>query len=453
MTRTMNSARNALRPAAVLLLATVAFPSTAFAQETVTPPVILAPTTPAPAPAPAPAPVQAPAPAAQTAPGESRTTIAPGVIEQAEQEARERAAARRAERPAPAARSAPARQAAPVAAAAPAAAAPAAPVAEAPAPAPATPSVQSEPVAAAPAETTTTTATTTSEQPAETGGSLWLILAGLGVAVAAIAAFLLLRRRRTDEVDDEYVEPAPVHAEPEPVAAAPVVEPRPVVTPAPVAAMAAAPIAAHASADPAPRHEPEVHDALENATLTRPDADDIDAVLGGAAPQGDRPQLELAMRPIRAGVNRDEGVVEFELTIANAGGVEAQDVRVAAFMLSDRPGQGDAIERLLIDPPADHVVDADSIAPGGGARIDAAVTLPRDDLHVASDEAGHAGFTPVVLADARYRLPDGSEGRTAAAFTIGRVDGGDVLMPIAVEDEPAMYADIEARLHSVPAKV
>jgi len=58
-----------------------------------------------------------------------------------------------------------------------------------------------------------------------------------------------------------------------------------------------------------------------------------------------------------------------------------------------------------------------------------------------------------VLADARYRLPDGSEGRTAAAFTIGRVDGGDVLMPIAVEDEPAMYADIEARLHSVPAKV
>ncbi len=436
MTRNPNIARYAHRRATALLLAAVAFPSTAYAQDSVTPPVVLAPTTPAPAP------VAAPAPAT---PAQSRTTIAPGVAEQAQQEARERAAAERPARAAPAAQRAPARPA-PARVAAPASAVepaltPAAPVAAAPV----TPPVEAAPPAPAPIEqpAATTAQTSTAGQPAGTGGSLWLILAGLGAIAAAIAAFLLLRRRREDEVYEEYAEPAPV------AAPAPDVEPHAPIAPEPIAAAPAfidRPVAQ-------PSHEPEVHAALENATLTRPDAEDIDAVLGGAAPHGNRPQLELAMRPIRAGVNRDEGVVEFELTVANAGGVQAEDVRIGAFMLSGRPGEHAAIERLLIDPPADSVVEADAIAPGGGTRIDGAVTLPRDDLHVANDGEGHAGFTPVVLADARYRLPDGSEGRTAAAFTIGRVNGGEALVPIALADDPAMYADIEARLHSVPAKV
>ncbi|MCP3730770.1 LPXTG cell wall anchor domain-containing protein [Sphingomonas sp. MG17] len=433
MTPNPNIARNALRPATALFLAAVAIPSTAFAQDIVTPPVVVVPAAPAPA----------PAPVAQAPSGESRTTIAPGVAEQAQQEARERAATQRAERPA--ARNAPVAQRAPVRPA-PAQAVPAVQPAALVAAAPVTPPVETAPATAAPVETTTVE--TPAEQPAGDGGTLWLVLAGLGVAAAAIAAFLLLRRRREDEVYEDYYEAAPVAAAPV-AETVPFVESRAPIAPEPIAA---APMFIDRPAAP-PQHEPEVHAALENATLSRPDADDIDAVLGGAAPHGDRPQLELAMRPIRAGLNRDEGVVEFELTVANAGGVQAEDVRIGAFMLSGRPGETAAIEKLLIDPPADGVVEADAIAPGDGTRVDGAVTLPRDDLHVANDGEGHEGFTPVVLADARYRLPDGSEGRTAAAFTIGRVNGGEALVPIAFEDEPAMYADIEARLHSVPAKV
>lgn len=443
MTRNQIIARNAPRRVTALLLAAVALPSTVYAQDTVTPPVVLAPVTPAPAPAPV------SAPAAQSPSGESQTTIAPGVVEQAEQEARDRAATRRAERPA---RPAPAAQRAAraVPVAAPAAPDPAAAAASQPsAPSALPPAAQTAPPTAAPVEPAAPAeppapVPATTQQSASDGGTMWLMLAGLGVIAAAIAALLLMRRRRrNDDVYEEHYEAAPVAAAPvyEPVAVA---EPRPLATPEPVAV---APVFSDQ-----PRHEPEVHAALENATLTTPDNDDIDAVLGGVAPQGDRPQLELAMRPIRAGINRDEGVVEFELTIANAGGVQAEDVRVAAFMLSDRPGQDGAMERLLIDPPADAVIATDDIAPGDGARIDAAVTLRRDELHVASDGKGHEGFTPVVLADARYRLPGGGEGRTAAAFTIGRVNGGETLVPIALDDEPAMYADIEARLHSVPAK-
>lgn len=420
-----------------MLLAAVALPATAHAQETVTPPVTI---TPIPVPAPAPAPTTS-APIADSA---SRTTIAPGVIEQAEQEARERAAAQRAARPAPAQP-----RSAPVARAAPADATAEAPPPSATAAAPATPvsrpaQTQATSDAArptAPAATVPTATAGATTQQADGASPMWLILAGLGAIAAVIAAIALLRRRRHDADYDTDEAPVAVTE----YAAAPVAEyePRPVAHPAAIAPVATAP----AFAAPTPRHEPEVHASLENASLHRPDPADIDAVLGGAAPHGDRPQLELAMRPLRAGVTRNEGVVEFELTVANAGGVEAQDVRIGAYMLNG-DARDSAMERMLIDPPADAVVEADAIAPGDGTRVDAAVTLPRGA--VAHD---HAGFTPLVLADARYRLPDGSEGRTAAAFAIGRVDGGEALVPIDVANGPAMYNDIEARLHSVAAKV
>jgi LPXTG-motif cell wall-anchored protein len=427
MTQINHPAHKALRRATALLLAAVALPATTYAQEAVAPPVILAP-------APAPAPT-VPPPA-----GESRTTIAPGVAEQAQQEARERAAAQRAATPQ---RSAPAASAAP---AQPIAAPAAAPVSAAPATPVETPA-DPAPVAAAPAapiEPATVPETAPAAEQTGERGTMWLLLAGLGAIAAMIAALMLLRRRRVEE-------PYETTFAPETAADAPVVDPRPVPLVNPIVAPMAAMPAFVEPAAPAPRHEPEVHAALEHATLHRADAADIDAVLGGAAPEGDRPQLELAMRPLRAGVTRKAGVVEFELTVANAGGVQAEDVRIGAFMLNAN-AQDSAMERLLTNPPADAVVEAESIAPGDGTRVDAAVTLPRDDLHAIDDGAGHDGFAPIVLADARYRLPDGREGRTAAAFTIGRVNGGEALVPIDLENGPAMYDNIEARLHSVPAK-
>lgn len=472
MTHTQNIARIAHRRAIAALLAAAALPATAMAQETVTPPPVLVPAQPAPA-APAPTPARPPVATTPTQAGESRTRIAPGVIEQAEQEAQERAAARRAERaearpPQRAARPAPApvreRTAPPVAAAPVEAPAPVTP--ESAAPTAATPEtvapVETAPVAAE-APVTPVEPVATTEPVADNGGSsLWLILAGLGLLAAAIAAFLLLRRRRDEDVAYEAyrTEPESVAVTPEPVRETPVAPtPR---APDPVAAaplFGAAPIIANArDTSPEPIETPvaaseeiEVQPALENAELVKPDAEDIDAVLGGAAPHGTRPQLELAMRPTRAGMSARGAMVEFELTVANAGGVSAEDVRIGAFMLGSNAAADSDIERLLLDPPVDQVVPAERIEPGDGTRLNASVTLPREQVDAVSGEV-EDGFTPVLVADARYRLPDGSEGRTSAAFTIGRVNGGEALVPIAFHDDPAMYGDIEARLHSVPAK-
>lgn len=449
MTQHPNRALHAHRRAIAVFLAATALPVTAYAQETVTPPTVVVPSQSAPVATPA------PAPATQTPPGESRTRIAPGVVEAAEQEARERAAAGRAER-------AEARQQQPRAARpAPRAEAPARPAAT-PVPAPVTAPEPAAPVAAAPvtpaptevapppAETVAPVESSSPETTTETGSTMWLILAAIGLAVAAVAAFLLLRpRRRDEEVYETYpAEPAQVAVQPEPVTAPRIADP-----------VAAAPIFV------APRREPEVErmaapaavsdepqPALENPELVVPDAEDINAVLGGAKPQGERPQLELAMRPTRAGMSRRGAMVEFELTVANAGNMPAEDVRIGAFMLGDTAAAPSEIERLLMHPPAEQVVPAERIEPGDGTRLNAAVTLPRELVDAATHD-GDEGFTPVLVADARYRLPDGREGRTAAAFTIGRINGGEHLVPIALHDDPAMYADIEARLHSVPAKV
>ncbi|MCW4463160.1 hypothetical protein OK349_15720 [Sphingomonas sp. BT-65] len=475
MTHQPDIARHAHRRALAVLLAAAALPSTALAQETVTPPTVPAPSAQTPAPAPAPA---------QT--GESRTRIAPGVLEQAEQEAQERAAARRAER----AEARPSRPARPTRAverpeAAARAATPApravpepiAPVAPEPAaPVAGTPEVTPPPAEVAPAsaEPVTTTVETPATEPAPVNGasSMWLILAALGLAAAAFAAFLLLRRRpRDEEAAYEY------RAEPEAVApirerAEPVVRPEPVrEAPAAAAPRAVDPVAAaplfvtrpetaglnetarppvEPPARPA-RKKDQAEPALENAELVTPDSADIDAVLGGARQHDGRPQLELAMRPTQAGMSSRGATVAFELTVANAGDTPAEDVRIGAFMLGDNAAAASEIERLLTNPPAGQVVPAERIEPGDGKQLNASVTLPREQVDAVAGD-GH-DFTPVLVADARYRLPDGSEGRTAAAFTIGRVNGGERLVPIALQDDPATYADIEARLHSVPAKV
>ena len=426
-----------------MLLAAVALPTTALAQETVTPPTVLVPSQ------------SAPAPAAQAPSGESRTPVAPSALAQVEEEERERAAARQAARaearqqqraPRPALRAeAPARPAAP-----PSPVEPVAPVAAAPVtPPPA--EVVPPPAEAAPLPVETVAA----PQPVNDGnGGLWLIVVAAGLALAAIAAFLLLRpRRREEDLAYEGYQPEPVAARAEPVR-------EPALTPRVADPVAAAPIFA------APRHEPEAsrieaapaasaapQPALENPELVAPDAADIDAALGGAKPQGRRPVLELAMRPTRAGMSRRGAMVEFELTVANAGALPAEDVRIGAFMLGDSATVPSEIERLLMHPPAEQVVPAERIEPGDGTRLNAAVTLPRELVEAAAHAGDDDGFTPVLVADARYRLPDGGEGRTTAAFTIGRVNGGEHLVPIALQDDPAVYADIEARLHSVPAKV
>ena len=58
--------------------------------------------------------------------------------------------------------------------------------------------------------------------------------------------------------------------------------------------------------------------------------------------------------------------------------------------------------------------------------------------------------SPVIVADARYRLPDGSEGRTSASFVVGMTpEEGGGLEPFSLA-RPEMHENVEARLANEP---
>ncbi len=379
----------------------------------------------------------------------STTPINPAAAAAAEAEA---AARRSAARPArrPASRPATARSVPSRPAPAPAAATPTptpTPEATVPTPEPSVaPTDASVPVPApaelAPAPVTADTATETQTTTTETGGSplIWIILGVL--VIAALAAFLLSRRGRSEP--DTAREPVAVEpvAEPyvEPVAVAPVVAER-VVEPEPF-------VPASQTETPTVAENTEPVDiapaVAESASVEEPEAADI-AALTAAAPAGDRPWLELAMRPVRAGTNVDEALVEIELTVANAGTVQAEDVRISTFMLP--AGSDGELDRLLSQSRVDAAVEPLTIPAGEGTRVDATLALPRSEL-MANDATT---FQPVVVADARYRLPDGGEGRTSASFVVGIASEGD--LGLFELDRPVLREDVEARLYRDPARV
>jgi hypothetical protein len=379
------------RPAMAALFALVAS-STApvFAQDislTPVPPVVID--------APPPV-VSAPPPVVVTpAPAPVVARPAPPPVEVREAPARPRSVTRSSSttRTVAPARSRPAPvQAAPAHAPAPVAAAPEAPAAVAPAP-------------AAPALSPIQGAGPAAEQ--NGAAQYWPWLAAGGALLLAALVLLALRRRRTAYEEQDVYYDEPVHG----AVAGPVY---------------AAPVAAAVA---------------EEAHVSEPDSADMAALAAASEPVPDRPWLEFLMRPVRAGTRQDEAMVEFELTVGNTGSAPARDVRVSTWMVA--AGEGSEMERSLIDPPADATRSELSIAPGDGAMVEGAMALSKDGLHDS--------VLPVVVADARYTLPDGSEGRTHASFAIGRPDGDD-LAPFPV-DRANITENVEARLHGEPERV
>ena len=445
----MTQKPNILRPRAALLIGAALVATPAFAQDTtqsVAPPPILA----APQPAPAPVPqrviqVAPAAPVVQSVPSVEEQQRGSNAAAAAEQAPARRTASTTTTRQTTRV-TAPARPAAPVRTAAPApvpAAAPA-PVAEAPVAQPAPPQQTAvtppavepaaAPVAEAPTQSTTETTRNNSIAWPWLAGGVLLVLAGL-------AAFLMMgRRRRNDETVTSYAEPAytaPVAVEPPLDEAVIVPAPEPRVRQPYVAPIAAAPIVA-------PVHEPEVAplevtEAHEEIEIARPDEGDLAGVADARAPVANRPWLEFGLRPVRAGTSDEEALVDIELTIGNSGDTAAKDVRISTFLLADE--NAGEMENLLTEHRSDNVPPV-TIAPGDGTRVDAHLAVPKGEL-------GRT-FNPIVVAEARYTLPDGSEGHTQAVFKIGRPAPSEEGVGAIGATRPHMVENLEAELLGTP---
>jgi hypothetical protein len=377
-----------LARAAALLLAAAALPLTPLIAQETAPPA----DEPA-AEAPAPDATTSIPPPAATTPVQTNETVSPAPATEAEI-AREPAPARTTTRRTTTTTTRSATRRAPATVITPA------PVAVVPVPADTLPPLATAPlpppVAQAPPlevlpETPPAPVTTTVETEDSRDSLLPWLLAGLAL-IAALAFFALRsRRRRTDvydEIHDErtYAPAEPVHVAP--VAAAPIVTPVETVVPA------------------------------------------------------GRPELELAMRPRRAGVSGDDARVEFELTVGNTGPVAAENVRISTWMLA--AGSSEAESALIV--PRDHADTAPvTIGAGESRTMEASVALPTAEVDGDS-------VLPVVVADARYRLPDGSEGRTSASFAVG-VPDGEELAHFGIDNPSGLHEGVVARPLGEPERV
>jgi hypothetical protein len=151
------------------------------------------------------------------------------------------------------------------------------------------------------------------------------------------------------------------------------------------------------------------------------------------------PRLDLLMHPVRAGVTGEEARVEFELAVENQGSAPARDVRISTWLFAAGGDRGSELERMLIDRGAADAEELPqvTIEAGAGQRIGTAASLPTAGIH-------EDAVLPVVVAEARYRLPDGSEGRTSARFAVG-VPDGEELAHFAIHNPSGLHEGVVAR--------
>jgi hypothetical protein len=157
------------------------------------------------------------------------------------------------------------------------------------------------------------------------------------------------------------------------------------------------------------------------------------AVAEPLAVANDRPQIELGLRPIRAGADNGQARVDYEVIVENAGALDARDVTVTSWLLGADSSEA---ETAMIE---NHV----HVAAGDVATVAGTASVDTDRL----------AFTPVVATDARYTLPDGTQGHIAARFAVG-VDGGEPgrITPIVLDREE-LREDLGARLEGEVERV
>lgn len=442
------------RPAIWLLLAATSLPATPLLAQDATigqpPPTdVVVPPPPVTQPVvtqPAPTPIQTAPPPSATRP--TPVTEAPAAPARTTTTRTSRTTTTRA---APTARaSAPARQSPPARTAVPAATAATAAPAAAPAAAP----VAAQPAATAPAAPTPFPVP---PEPASNGSPVglwtWLILGGL-LLLGAFAFLQMRRHRRRVREDEVFYDEAPVMAEPvyeSSLATAPMIAPAEPAIADEVAqrreydARVDTVLASAALHESAAQAAEEPVAVAEDVSVADADPADVEALAAGSAAPDGRPWLEFLMRPVRAGTSKDSTVVEFELTVGNTGTATARDVRISTFMFAAGAAGESEMERMLIDPPADAALAGVEIEAGDATKVEAQMALPREGVTEGS-------VLPVVVADARYRLPDGSEGRTRASFAVGIPSEGG-LDPFPTDRTSGLLESVDARLHDEPERV
>ncbi|UZW54819.1 hypothetical protein NUH86_15245 [Sphingobium sp. JS3065] len=226
--------------------------------------------------------------------------------------------------------------------------------------------------------------------PAEEPASRWpWIAAAAAGAVMLTGAFLWLRRRKPEEVEESYEETEP--------------------------------------ARPAP--------AQPKATPVPPPA-------SGKPEPGDRPWLDISMEVQAARLTLMGATIGYALTVHNRGERTAEDILVRSLIANADAQQQALFQQFFAGETGLPVHSIVSIAPGGTQTLTGEMRLDAQAIE-AIRMGQRALLIPIIAFDAQYRWAGESEGigRTGRAFIVGEEQSPQVerLSPFRLDLGPRQY--------------
>jgi MYXO-CTERM domain-containing protein len=136
------------------------------------------------------------------------------------------------------------------------------------------------------------------------------------------------------------------------------------------------------------------------------------------APAAPRPWLELDIAPERAAATENEVYVRYALTLTNKGEADARNIRIDP-RLFNAGAEGEMVSffqgPIHEESGSPHVV----LPPGGSLKLNGQVAMPNAELREI-ELAGRRIFVPMVAINVAYDWAEGGAGRTSRSWLVGR---------------------------------
>jgi len=188
------------------------------------------------------------------------------------------------------------------------------------------------------------------------------------------------------------------------------------------------------------RPVPAVIPMTGGAAAPKPDPQPV-AMAAVAAP------VEVAFRPVRAGLNLLSATAEGVFVLTNRGDRPVSDIRFGALLLPGHAALDAELDELWAGGVTRPIVAPFALAPGEERELRHTLSLPRGAIEPLM-AGGRPMFVPVVAISAVYGRDDG-EGQTGRAWVLGVARTGAAKLAPLWLDEPARNRDdVAARPHT-----
>ena len=153
--------------------------------------------------------------------------------------------------------------------------------------------------------------------------------------------------------------------------------------------------------------------------------------------------MDINLVPLRCLVEDDKVTFEFAVNLINSGGAGARDILVEASVYNAGPTQEQEIGAFFARPPGPGERIA-AMQPMQQVTVQSALVAPRGSIQ-AFDVGGRQVFVPLIAFNVTYRTGR-REGRTSAAFMLGRENDSEKLAPLRLDLGERAFAGLGARV-------